>query len=371
MQHSHFDLIEEIFGAAIDPERWPSVVRKIEKEFNSPSAGVFTQNLLTNEFRPVLLTGIEEEYLESYGEYYAKINPWYALNLTAPGYLVTDQTVDRIKGDTRAFGRTEFCNDWMQRQGYRYAMGLALVAEGNQLINFWFQRSQSAGCYTKQEQEDYKRISKFLAQAIEISRRLEHVQLNKFAAASVLERLKTGVVMLSHDMRVIYCNPHAETMMEEEKLISYKGNKFSCVVPKYSEKFSLWLEEITQTQQAPLESFRIMGENSSSGISVLATPMRSKGKVFSLLDPAVMLSISEYKDSPGDMRHQWQSQYNLTSRECDIAEQLIKGRSLRCVSDILELSYETVRWHLKAIFQKVEVNRQADLVRLLLSSGDL
>jgi len=55
-------------------------------------------------------------------------------------------------------------------------------------------------------------------------------------------------------------------------------------------------------------------------------------------------------------------QYDLTSREVDIAQRLVQQKNLRTIAQELFLSYETVRWHLKEIFKKVGVNRQSELI---------
>lgn len=55
----------------------------------------------------------------------------------------------------------------------------------------------------------------------------------------------------------------------------------------------------------------------------------------------------------------------LTSREREIAAQMLAGSRTSLIAEELGISVNTVRNHLKAIFRKLKVRSQADLVRML------
>ncbi|MCI3135241.1 helix-turn-helix domain-containing protein [Phenylobacterium aquaticum] len=57
--------------------------------------------------------------------------------------------------------------------------------------------------------------------------------------------------------------------------------------------------------------------------------------------------------------------FGLTDREADVAALLGEGASLDDAARRLEISEHTVRQHLKAVFGKVGVSRQAELVRII------
>jgi DNA-binding NarL/FixJ family response regulator len=59
--------------------------------------------------------------------------------------------------------------------------------------------------------------------------------------------------------------------------------------------------------------------------------------------------------------------YNLTPSETRVALMLIDGKRLDQIAEELEVAQTTVVFHLKNLFRKTDTNRQADLVRVLLS----
>ena len=63
-----------------------------------------------------------------------------------------------------------------------------------------------------------------------------------------------------------------------------------------------------------------------------------------------------------------QSLYGLTPAEAKLAALLAQGKSLTEAATELHVTQNTARTHLKHIFQKTGVNRQSELVKLILNS---
>ncbi|MEO9004858.1 MAG: response regulator transcription factor, partial [Ginsengibacter sp.] len=54
--------------------------------------------------------------------------------------------------------------------------------------------------------------------------------------------------------------------------------------------------------------------------------------------------------------------YQLTPKEREVLQQLIKGKSYKMIADALGSSYETVRTHMKNIYAKLHVNSNTEAV---------
>ena len=61
--------------------------------------------------------------------------------------------------------------------------------------------------------------------------------------------------------------------------------------------------------------------------------------------------------------------YCLTPTETEVARLLASGRSVAEIASRLRISTDTVRWHLKRVFNKTGSRNQADLVRVVLTSA--
>lgn len=62
---------------------------------------------------------------------------------------------------------------------------------------------------------------------------------------------------------------------------------------------------------------------------------------------------------------QLRERFGLTSAESEIALKLSQGHTLRNIAEEREISYETVRTHMRSILCKTDTNRQTELVALL------
>ncbi len=54
--------------------------------------------------------------------------------------------------------------------------------------------------------------------------------------------------------------------------------------------------------------------------------------------------------------------YQLTPKEKEILQQLVKGKSFKMIADTIGTSYETVRTHMKNIYTKLHVNSNTEAV---------
>jgi DNA-binding CsgD family transcriptional regulator len=66
-----------------------------------------------------------------------------------------------------------------------------------------------------------------------------------------------------------------------------------------------------------------------------------------------------------------QSAYDLTSSEVRICALLANNESVESISEILGISPNTARTHIKRIFSKTGAVRQAELVKLMMNTATL
>ncbi len=70
----------------------------------------------------------------------------------------------------------------------------------------------------------------------------------------------------------------------------------------------------------------------------------------------VLMLLSDKKSAPGS------NAYQLTPREKEILESLVEGNSYKMIGNALQISTETVKTHIKKIYEKLQVNSQTEAV---------
>jgi DNA-binding CsgD family transcriptional regulator len=86
------------------------------------------------------------------------------------------------------------------------------------------------------------------------------------------------------------------------------------------------------------------------------------------LSPATLLFILDPEISVETVETELRQLYGLTSTEASLANLLMEGKALDDCCKILDIRRSTARTHLQHLFEKVGVQRQSELVSLLLKS---
>jgi|GEM_PF-1015708 len=368
-------VIERIYDAALDPEGWEDVAELLKDVFSSPVSGLFIQNRWTQELRHAHLLGIESRYLESYASHYCRTNPWGLAGLLDPGVARTDASIDAHYRHLRAFTETEFYNDWAEPQGLRYVMGGAVKAFGPDNVNFTFARDARRGPYQAEELQSFDLLKGHLGRAVEISARLEHLDLQVRAQSELLEQLPVAVILLDDQQRIVSANARAEGLLAAgDTLIGAEGG--------VSGRTRRDDEALRQAVQGALRfrrgettsqpySCSMTGPDGQARLSVVAVPLSQDRPLLNEASAAVAMFVTQPEASlpvdPGRV----QASYGLTPTEARIAAEMAKGEEPKRIAQRLGVSYGTIRVHLQNVFQKTGTHRQTELVGLLLADWTL
>lgn len=97
------------------------------------------------------------------------------------------------------------------------------------------------------------------------------------------------------------------------------------------------------------------------------SPTHRPGTGFSALGVAALVAIVGAGSAAGIDPAVVAECLDLTAAECEVALLLAEGKSVRDIAAASGRKTSTVRWHLEQIFAKLDISRQAELVRLVLS----
>jgi len=115
----------------------------------------------------------------------------------------------------------------------------------------------------------------------------------------------------------------------------------------------------------------ILAVQRSSGRRPLTLVIRSVEGASSkrdLMAPAVLVFILDPEEPIGTAEAELRQLYGLTSMEACLASLFMEGKTLDDCCELLGIRRSTARTHLQHLFEKVGVQRQSELVSLLLKS---
>ena len=369
-ERTTLDLIALIYDAAGDTERWPAFLETFRQASRSSATNLFVQDLGSQEFSLAAAVGMDPCYQRSYENYYKTRNVY----LIHGDHLLRTGSVRLGRAmcpDSIAL-RSEFYNDWIAPQKQRHGM-LGVVYRRRSLVSMLggirFRGAQSFG---EEEVSLVKLLMPHLQRAVSLHRRLADLEKQKTAATDALDCWSLGVVLLDNHGRVLLMNRKAEEIMSQRDGLSLAADGLHAALPSEASVLHRLIQDSIATR---------MGKGGNSGGAVALSRTSSK-RAFNLLVtplfsqkalPTQKGAVAAIFLSDPDAREETDAElvrqlFDLTPAEAQLTALLISGEDLKHVAQILQVSMNTARTHLKRVFDKTGTTRQAELVRLLLQS---
>jgi DNA-binding CsgD family transcriptional regulator len=179
----------------------------------------------------------------------------------------------------------------------------------------------------------------------------------------ILDRLDRGVLLMDARGKVVDANTLAMHVIRQCSGLALRAGRLAFTDPALDE----------QMQRAVAGS----ASGSRGGRTVLAARIRCKGSDPYRIVVRAVPSDSDQRDvaffaiiyAPNGARgiavDVLRQVYGMTPAQAAVASSLFAGRSVEQTAQVLDLSPNTVRSHLKQVFTKCEVNSQAELLHLL------
>ncbi len=191
------------------------------------------------------------------------------------------------------------------------------------------------------------------------------------AASDVLDRLPLGVMMLDDSGHVLMTNAAARSIVAKGDGLRADPATGTFQAERPEETKAL-LELVKRTIKGDIgadESCALTISRSSmkQPLCVMVTPLTARGRDSKGRRTGAAIFMSDPEDRIEIEEDALRGLYGLTRVESNLALGLVRGKQLDELAVESRISVHTVRSQLKQIFRKTDTNRQADLVKLLLT----
>jgi DNA-binding CsgD family transcriptional regulator len=366
VSHGLRQLVDAIYGAAIDPDGWPGVMAAMRRRFSSAAEPFYVLDLDRHEMRPLCAAGIEPGFVASFDEcYFTADNPWLAADpLHRPGVVRTDRALHAFHRDARVLHRSTYYDTWLRPQRLEHSLGTTVLDEGGLRANITLLRGRDAGPYDGRDVAGMDRLGRHLRRALRMSRRLELLTVREAASHAALDRLPHGVLLLDGDGRLLHANRPGEALLRAGDALRCRDGR---------------LVAADARDQVRLDALLDIGARGGDGADSLVLRRAAGGRLLASAMPlpreraalptsraALLVALVDPDAIPAAGVDRLRRLHGLTGAETRLATALVGGVSLRRAGAAAGITYETARWYLKVLFQKTGTNRQTDLVARLL-----
>lgn len=358
------ELVSSIYDAAMDTALWPKFMKRLTQSLNARSGLLRVQDLQSKEVGTCITLGLDPEFQQIYREHYVHIDPL----MPAIAELETGTILQTVTGMPKSFRKTEFYNDYALPQGMTHTAGVSLAKNDSRIAVLGIHRPNQAGYYEPHELALLELLIPHLQRAFQINSHLMQLTSKADAACYTLNQLSTGIILVDASGKPVFVNDQAETIVAEGDglAITWKG-----LQTPTRENTQALHKLIIEASQSPHRggALSISGLSPSQSLNILVIPINKEtdldfGIDTSKATAALFIGATEKQlNFSLDVLCHF---FGLTQAEARLAGALANGHSLEEIAENFNLSKNTVRSQLKSCFRKTGVNRQTQLVKLIL-----
>jgi DNA-binding CsgD family transcriptional regulator len=362
------DLVATIYDAALEPSLWPEVAVGAAKAFQAPHArlGVVDRRR-GGSVIDAPSHSLSEPQLTMARYLTPESNPGLAFSaLTAP---MTAELRDRRFSD-RDLERTDYYNEIMRPLDLWHAAIVNVHRDELVLAPMGILRTRKERPFGESELRSLRSLAPHLNRALRVTLRNREMETRADALVEMSDRALTALVVTDAFGRVAEANRLARGILAEiDGLLVRDGALRAARSDDNARLIRLILEAA-----AGLDGFTFVRK---SGVMQVARPSCRRplllvvSPIRNALSPfgrshAVTIAFADPERAPEADADLLARLYGLTAREAAVAALLLQGRSPSEVASELAMTENTVRTHIRHVFDKTGVERLADLVRLLM-----
>lgn len=361
-------LVADIYDAALDPPSWRTVLKDIcAFARGGPSASLFWQDAVKRTGKTYYVWGGDPQYNRLYWDKYVALNPFTA----AAGHFPVGEIYSAADIlPLPQFFETPFYKEWMTPQGWGDVLSTNLDKSATSRAVFSVARHARDGLVDDDMRSRMRLLVPHVRRSALIGKLINLSKVEAAALADTLDGLQAGMFLVDRTGKLVHANSAGRNMLAEGNVLHANGTLVAL-----DAKSDAALREIllaAGNSDMALGDKRIAvrliardgAEYVTHVLPLIAGARRRAGQSYAAV-AAIFVQRVGHDASPAiGMLVQ---QFGLTGAEVRVIVAIMDYGGVAEVASALRLSPATVRTHLRHVFEKTGVRRQADLVKLMTS----
>jgi len=362
--------IDAIYASVLDPERWPEALNHIGHL--SGGLGVAIVPLTAMDRMVTISSSSLEEANQDYNR------GWWRYDIrnerrSERGFmdgLITD--ADLLDEETaRAH---PFCQEFLRPHRLGAYLGYIKALPSRQIVAVGLHRDLRRGSFDKEEEHNFARLAPHAARAIVAASKIAEGSRASRILEMSHDRLTCGIILLDLHGVVVSMNDTARVLLGTGFTVSYGRLKASTT--RHQKSLDVLIASAfpgrTTRLQPPLVLARDAGGEHK--LLVQAIPVGGHEQTdleYLTLKPGVLVLVNSLFTPASDVIQERLIRLGLTRGQARIAVAIGGGLSSKEAAAQLKLRDGTIRTVLKAVYERLDISRQSQLVALVTRLGAL
>ena len=364
------DLVGLFQDAALEPTLWPEAFDRLARAFDSPTSAL---TLGTADRRMLLLDVTTGEIppipdLDRLIAENAESDLRLAWGMAHPGQSFSCRQV--LDGPT--WEATPFYRNVLAPHGLAFSLFTVDRVDPQHVTGIWTMRGPGAAAYSTDEVKAFGRLAPHIVRAVRTQIRLGTQQGVGADLRAALDGLAGAVLLVDPSARIWFANRAAEALLTAADGLAASGGVLRAASPGDTTRLeALAAETVRAAQAASLPQADALTLSRPSGrlpLGVLCVPLRPDRLDPFPPRPSAMLFVSDPETRPPVPETLLARLYGLTPAEAGLCADLLRGQDVAGHAARRGVSLNTAKTHLRNAFAKTGTSRQADLLRLILTS---
>ena len=372
-EKSLLDLIQNIYDAAQNPERWRGVADRLSDGLGGSSVTIVPFHLAAEqpEMMDMVKVRFDPELWDLMATHYSsrETNPL----VRGIERLPTDQYLPwQVAVSPEEYLGSGVFNDVIKPLGNLHSGSITIPFDMEWVCILGVSRPKALDQLDEDEAAALNRLVPHIRTAMQIQRRFSMLQAERDAAADALDRLPLGVILLNKAGEVILANRAASEIVNQADGLEIRQRRLIGASATQTAKLDRLIGQAAQTGAgagiAHGGALALPRPSMRRPLAALVAPLPGEGFALGPLRPAAVVFVSDPESSPRSPPEILSALYGLTAAEARLAWLVVTCDSLSAAAEQLGISIATARTHLRSIFNKTGARRQAELVALILRS---
>ncbi len=386
---SYDDLVHAIYAASLEPSRWPAVVERIALQFDGCASALLTPLHSPEQGGLIFSFNLAPGTIERWAREGRHADP-FVQRASERGLLFEGSTV---LGDelvpSHELVQTGFYRELWKPNGIgRVCSGVIFGANDTHQLPAVFSvyRRLSDPLFDTADKELLSRLLAHISRSLGVMFHLRSDSVRAAASAAALDRLACGVFLLEASGSILFANRAGQEMQaagnpfaQGSAASTLQNLRLSSDGDAHArEKFAAMLNAALLERPADTGHFSdalvVSDAEGKPGYVIHVAPLRiGENDMLAVSPRQVKAIVVAY--SLGTIASVKQGAleqvFGLTVAEARAAIGVLAGGSVKSMAARLGVSSNTLKSQLKAVYEKTGVNRQADLLKILLAfAGD-
>jgi DNA-binding CsgD family transcriptional regulator/PAS domain-containing protein len=358
------DHIGAIYDAALDPRLWPSTIEASCQLLKSCACGIAALDVMDPSANISAQFGIDQAYLEllGNGSRHPLIKNLMRSSIGEVGSAVSKMTEE-------GFRNSVLYQRWNEPKGYVVDLfNVTLERTATAVIHLGFVRHETVGIADAETLRDLSLLFPHYRRAVLIGKTIEQTRVEASSLSDALDGLAASVFLLDAANRIVYLNRAADSMLDEG-LVARKSGDAIVICDKTADSTlrkagaAIVRGELLNQESIAIAVRGLDGQPYIAHVLPLTSGVRQKaGRSYQAISALFLRSARFARPAALDAMAQL---YSLTPAEVKTLVGVVELGSIPAAAKTHDVSRETIKTHLKRIFEKTGTSRQADLVKLL------